>query len=386
MREQRDNWGDDWGADLSPEAQLLLCCARTQLDAARAAQIVALSQKALDWCALLQLALRHDLAPLVARSLEAVCPAAVPKEIRTELRQQVRADAQRNLLLTKELIYLRTLFSRHDISVLPYKGPVLATSIYGDLVLRPFHDLDILVREEELLPAVDLLAACGYQIVRPPSVAQAVQNLQSLWAYQLILAHPDRQLLVELHWRIMPKYFFPASSEQLWEERKPVALASSTVLSLAPESLLWFLCVHGAKHHWRQLSRLCDIAELLCGYPQLDWEKIGAQAKRLGAERRLYLGLRLANLLLNAPLPKTIQAAVQTDATVNALARQVVASIFDDTEQIPESLSFARIAFELKTMERMMDRARYLQHLCIKPMRLANTYGQNLVRRERFAD
>src|SRR5690349_4530679 len=92
-------------ADLGPEAQLLLCCARTLMDTANAERIVALLQDKIDWSYLLQIAFRHDLTPLLNRSLEAVCPAAVPETARTALKEQVRADAQRNLLLTKELLH-----------------------------------------------------------------------------------------------------------------------------------------------------------------------------------------------------------------------------------------------------------------------------------------
>jgi len=371
-------------ADLGPEAQLLLCCARTLMDTANAERIVALLQDKIDWSYLLQIAFRHDLTPLLNRSLEAVCPAAVPETARTALKEQVRADAQRNLLLTKELLHLLVMFDRHGIPVIPYKGPVLAASIYGDLVLRPFNDLDILVRERDLLPAMDLLASCGYQILRPPSVAQAVKSLQSLWAYQLILAHTDRKVVVELHWRIMPKYFFLINSEQLWEQLNPVLFAKSTVLSWAPENLLWFLCVHGAKHHWRQLSRVCDIAELIRAYPDLNWEQTVAQAKRLGAERRLYLGLLLANCLLKTPLPKAIKTAVHTNATIKTLAQQVVATIFDNTSQIPGPLTYRRLSFDLSAMDRMVDRGRYLQHFVTRPIRLSNTYDLNPLKTRLF--
>lgn len=397
--------------DLRPEAQLLLCCARTQIDPADTERIITLLQENIDWSYLLQMAFRHNLVPLLYRSLEAVAPTTIPETVQAELKEQIQVDIQGNLFLTKELLHLLALFKRHCLLALPYKGPVLAASIYHELALRPFNDLDILVHEQDILLAVDLLISCGYEIIRPPSVAQTRKSFQSLWvnqlvekslwAYQLVLWHPDRQVVVELHWRITPKYVFPNNPEQLWQDLKPVTLGGVTVLSFAPENLLWFLCVHGAKHQWRRLNWLCDIAELIRVYPNLNWEQIVAQAAKLGIERRLYLGLFLVKYLLQTPLPKVIETKIHTTPHVKVLAQQVMERVFDGTEQTIGFPSLEQFAFHLRAMDRMADRARYLLHFAKgidttittdqawvkpfsflslfsylhRPLRLAKTYG-----------
>jgi hypothetical protein len=356
--------------NLKPEAQLLLCCARTQMDAANAERIITLLQANIDWSYLLQIASRHNLVPLLYRSLEVVAPAVVPETVQAELKEQIQVDIQGNLFLTKELLHLLALFNQHGIPVLPYKGPVLAASVYRDLALRPFNDLDILVHERDILQAMELLISCGYEIIRPPGVAKSGKRLQSLfvnqmvenslWDYQLVLWHSDRHVLVELHWRITPKYVFSYSPEQLWDDLKPVTLGGVSVFSFAPENLLWFLCVHGAKHQWRRLNWLCDIAELVRVYPNLNWEQIIAQATRLGIERRLHLGLYLASFLLKTALPKAVEAKFHTTPYVKVLAQQVVEKVFDGTEQTARFPYLERFAFQLRAMDRMTDRGRYL--------------------------
>jgi hypothetical protein len=363
---------------LRPEAKLLLCCSCTQMDSANAERIITLLQQNIDWSYLLQMAFRHNLVPLLYRSLEVVAPTTIPETVRVGLKEQIQVDIQGNLFLTKELLHLLALFNQQGILVLPYKGPVLAASVYRNLVLRPSNDLDILVHEQDILPALDLLVSCGYEIIRPRSVARTGKHLQSLlvnqlvekssWAYQLVLWHPDRQVVVELHWRITPKYIFPNSPEQLWEDLKPVILGGVTVLSFAPENLLWFLCVHGAKHEWKRLSWLCDIAELIRVYPHLNWEQIVAQATKLGIERRLYLGLLLANCMLKTPLPKVIETKIHDTPHVKVLAQQIMENVFDDTEQASRLPYLERFAFQLRAMDRMADRYRYL-------LRFANRIG-----------
>jgi hypothetical protein len=358
------------GIDLKPEAKLLLCCARTQMESVNAERILALLQDHVDWSYLIQIASHHHVAPLLHNSLEAVAPNTIPGTVQAEFKKRVQVSVQGNLFLLKELLHLLGLFGKHELPVIPYKGPVLASSVYGNLALRPFNDLDILVHEWDVLRAMDLLVSCGYQVIRPAIVAEIGKDFQpahiqqlvekSPWAYQLVFWHPDRRCLVELHWRILPRYIFPNNPEELWENLELVTLGGDTVLSFAPENLLWFLCVHGAKHQWKRLSWLCDIAELVRAYPHLNWEQVVAQAAKSGIERRLSLGLHLANYLLEAPLPETIKTKLHTSQHVKALAQQVIEGIFDGMEQKVRYPYLERFAFQMRAMDRMVDRGKYL--------------------------
>ena len=56
------------------EKDLLLCCARTTMDADSAARIRVLLRDDIDWSALLQTALRHGVMPLLYRSLSTYLP------------------------------------------------------------------------------------------------------------------------------------------------------------------------------------------------------------------------------------------------------------------------------------------------------------------------
>jgi hypothetical protein len=87
------------------------------------------------------------------QSLNTTCPEAVPKANLAQLRNYFHANAQRNLFLTQELLKLLTLFKTNGISAIPYKGPVLAVAVYGNLALRQFGDLDILVHKRDVLRA-----------------------------------------------------------------------------------------------------------------------------------------------------------------------------------------------------------------------------------------
>lgn len=128
-----------------PEIELLLCCTRTQINTATAERIKILIQSKIDWAYLIQTATRHGVMSLLYQSLSTTCPEAVPKTNLAQLRDYFHSSAFHNLFLTKELLKLLNLFESHSIPAIPYKGPVLAVSAYGNLSLRQISDLDILV-------------------------------------------------------------------------------------------------------------------------------------------------------------------------------------------------------------------------------------------------
>src|SRR5947209_17472768 len=99
---------------LRPEAELLLYCARTCMDAERAERIRALLQGDIDWEYLIRMARPHGLMPLLYWNLHTTCPKSVPEAILHELRRHFNINDFRTRFLTKELFKLLQLFETHE--------------------------------------------------------------------------------------------------------------------------------------------------------------------------------------------------------------------------------------------------------------------------------
>jgi hypothetical protein len=373
---------------LGNEELLLLACARVQLTKTECAQIRRLAQQEIDWEGVLELAERQQVTPLLYRSLEAACPVDTPQAIRTALRQAVQVTLQGNLFLTQELVDLAARCREKDIDIIPYKGPLLTMALYGDLSLRAFGDLDILIHDYDVERVVQFLQSLGYKVIRPASLAQADAAdhaslaarlaAEAFWAYQVVAVHPQRGALVELHWRVASSHVLPYVPPGLWEDLEPVTVGGTTMGSLAMENLLWLLCVHGTKHKWTRLSWVCDVAELVRTQPDLDWEKVAALGKELAIERRLYLGLLLANMLLDAPLPQVIQDKIASGKEVQTLAQQAAYRIFFPPRGGKRGERLRRLPFQLRSLDRGTDRLRLLRQvgrLFLKELRPSNRDG-----------
>ncbi|GAB4522997.1 MAG: hypothetical protein Tsb0014_00060 [Pleurocapsa sp.] len=356
----------------NPEIELLLCCSRTKLTPKIQKQIRALVEQEIDWQYLMQLAAQHGLMPLLFNSLNTTCPTAVPTEILAGLRSVFQRVARRNLFLTAELLKILKIFRDNEIDAIPFKGPTLTASAYGNMALRQFCDLDVLIRKEHCEKATQILVDLGFNL--PDKIAQAenrpyfqnsyfLESTEYQGSYDLY--HPKNGVQFEMHWSLTTKAFpFPPTFQYFWENNEPVRLAGQEVPRFTKETLLIYLCVHASKpkHTWSELKWICDLAELIQSYPDLDWDKVNKQAKIWGCDRAVFLGLSLAQDLLGVQLPKNIISEIAKDQTVAALKAQVKEYIFD--KPLKETEEYI---FQFKIRSNFCDRISYLINLLFTP-------------------
>src|SRR5262249_56355854 len=109
---------------------------------------------------------------------------------------------------------------------------------------------------------------------------------------------------VDLHWRLSGKgELFALSTEKIWSRLEQVTMCGRTVLTLAHDDLALFLAAHGTKEGWRSLIWVCDFAELLRKYQDIDWVAVLDRAHRSHSSRSLLLATDLAPTLFDPPPP-----------------------------------------------------------------------------------
>jgi hypothetical protein len=335
----------------SAEIALLLACCQVK---DQQTAISALSQQPLDWTYVLKLATEHRVIPLLHSQLYRL--ASTPAAIRTALDQQFKANAFANLASTRELLRLLSLFQAQAIPVLSFKGPTLTQMAYGDLGLRQFVDLDLIIPPAQIERAKHLLIAQGYQPQLNLSPAQ--QAFYANCFYALSFVHPQTRQPIDLHWALLrPRFSFSAPANFLWQQpATQLLMAGRPVPTFSPECLLLFLCAHSAKDNWQELRCVCDIAHLLHRQPNLDWEWMANHRGQLGAERMLAVGLALATQMLGAKVPADILERVNADSTVTSLVKQIQVHFWQERPVGSVAAHFDWPEFYLKTMETKQDR------------------------------
>jgi len=310
-----------------PEQELLLWCARPESDEERERNIENLLQQRLDWAYLVRISDSHGMMPLLYSNIRRLRPKNIPDDIVSRIRDRCRFSAWRSVWYTQRLIEILDLLASRGIDAIPFKGPVLAQSLYGNPAHRSFKDLDLLVRRRDLDNAKRVLLASGYDL-------EFEQN--ELPPHEFHLTFVDQQgIRIEIHWALArPWYFFSIDTDRFWQRKETMLLAGKPVPTLSPEDLLLALSVHGVRHYWRSLRWVCDIGKWVEHYTEKDLFRTISCANTISRRRILLLSLFLASELTGVEIPQNVYHAARTDPIVSSLASWVRGQLFSDTENL----------------------------------------------------
>lgn len=260
---------------------------------------------ALDWDATATRAEHERLAPILYVALRG---GAAPAPVLARLRAAWMAAERQHLMAGPQLRDLLTAFDRADIQTILLKGPLLAADYYADPALRPFTDLDLLVRRRDRGRAIEVLAALGYAHGSPGrSLAYELEHAPAAY----FVAPGGSRLPVDLHWECVAhpggSRATELAADEIWSRAMPSGSWGAAARTLAPEDLLIYLAAHFAIHHalagalWQ-----LDIALVLKRHgATLDWDAVVARSRRWGAAGAVFFALRTVGdaLGVTAPTP-----------------------------------------------------------------------------------
>lgn len=309
---------------LPPDFTVLLACIRYQFDTTTADEVTSLLTADFNWDNLVCTAIAQGVMPLLYRSLKSIDPALVPRSTMMKLQHLHRMNGLNNLSQTQELVKVLTQLDKAGIGAIAFKGAALAVSAYGNLSLRQFNDLDILVRRRDFWQAKAILTTDGYQANFTASQERDVfdrylqtslsqsnpeaQMFDRQFQPSLLHCHPARS--IDLHWGIPPRQVWRIDRfELLWENLQQIDLLGRSIDTFSPETTLVVQCLNIAKEPWkRSFKQVCDAAQIVQTYPELNWDLALVIAAKLRCQRLFLMGLQIAHHLLYIPLPDRIQA------------------------------------------------------------------------------
>jgi hypothetical protein len=352
------------------ENELLLLCARSQMRQEHQEKVTRLTQEHLDWVYLLAMAAQHGILPLLFQNLSA-CYDVIPHLYLGQLRAFYMTNSMRNQFLAKELITLQRDFKIQGIFTIPFKGPALAVLAYGDLSLREFVDLDILVHQTQLSQAFDVLKDKGF-LLKGNDREEDQAHSPHRKTYTFTRGKGLAEIRIDLQSSIIgPHFSFQIDDTTVLSRVNEIPLAEGWVPSLAVEDLLIILCIHGSKHLWEKTKWICDIAELMQRHQNtLNWNVVTEQATRFGCRKMLELGLHIAQYLEHTGDSKkafsrnTCNRLQTTDTAIPALALRISNRLFSRVEMEKDEKNHEAAAFCANLQDNFPDQYRYYYSLC----------------------
>jgi hypothetical protein len=264
----------------------------------------------IDWPDVLVTAEVEDLAPALAHALAAAGWPGVPPAARRRLTDELASSRARHLLMSRELAGVLRHGRAAGIAVIVLKGAVLAEAAYPDPALRPFSDLDLLVRSADRFRMDAALRALGHRRVAD----------EHSWDFDVAydgatLYETPGGVRIDLHWALLtePRFLWNAGEAEIWERSVPITVAGEEARGLGREDLVLYLAAHLAVHHTLTgLRRYHDLARVLQrDVATLDWTVLLARAARWRIGRALFFALLGARSLFEAPVPPAALAALR---------------------------------------------------------------------------
>lgn len=294
-----------------------------------------------DWTTVLKIAQQERVTSWLHRALKD--SPLVPSQVRGQLHQHYRETGARIAQMRTALAEAVRVLDRHGVPVVLLKGAALQYQLWEGIGLRPWSDLDLLVRPSDVDAAVTALATVGYRIARTETRPGTTIAHES----ELLLEGPGG-MLIDLHWSLFdsPAHQFSSADSDLVSQRHAVDVGGVPAAILSPEAQLLHLCGHLTLHHGGSgLLWLNDIAQLVSRYRNtLDWSAVvaGSQACRLVLPVQRMLAA-IEELAADVPPDALTQIRAMTpdEAELRAVeaaddpARSMAARLLSDLRAIP---------------------------------------------------
>jgi hypothetical protein len=215
------------------------------------------------------------------------------------LDRDIRERTRRMLANAVELL---AALHEEGVDAVPLKGAVLAPRYYPDPLLRPLTDLDILVRERDLVRAGAILSKLDYRL-HSRSAEDVVYIRGEFRGHGW---SPDNVHPVEMHYAVREEYAGLAFdlSDTIWRSSARSAYWHG-IDALVPDTpvLLLHVCAHATSDWLIRRGRLYQIGDLQLISRRMtpdDWDVFGAA---IGPDNSRYVYPALAFALKYTDLP-----------------------------------------------------------------------------------
>lgn len=215
---------------------------------------------------LVSAAIYHRLHPMLFLAVQAQ-PQALAHAY-PALRQAHIASVARQLAAVSSLARTAEALGAVDVQWLCFKGPVLSEIAYGCQDLRPYTDIDILVRAADFGRATAALEAAGCKVLD-----QNWTLIRQRMLGEIHLVTPEATV-IDLHWQLvneareMPYFRLPAAA--LLNRRLQMRIAGLDIPTLDPTDMLIHTAFHACISGGERLGWMADIAGVSENLP-INW-------------------------------------------------------------------------------------------------------------------
>jgi hypothetical protein len=209
-----------------------------------------------------------------------------------ELRRKVRYDT---MLLFGRAEQALDLLAGAGVTPIALKGLDFLHRIYSEPDLRATDDVDLLIRRDDLAPALEVLRGAGWQLPPEPQTTHYIRS-----SHHLPLRSPGPiHVEFELHWNLAQSERYTIDAHALFERAVPLEVAGRQLLRLDDNDVVAHLLIHHFSHYFdRRLKWLVDL-QGIDRLRSIDWDTVAERVDEWGG--RVASGISLAHLRKLSP-------------------------------------------------------------------------------------
>lgn len=312
-----------------------------------------------DWIGFVEISKLHGVVPLVWHGMSSIDGLdCVPDPVAKEMARYRRSIGLRNIKLAGECARIIGALADSGIDAIPLRGVALAATLYGDVSLRSFGDLDILVRRPDVDAAIDVFRSID---VNPEEwfTGRAKRRLLRTNCEWHFLSAEETS--VELHWRIFGrKLHFARFERGLFTRSKRTTFMGREISVLSDVDTAVMVSIHhGGKHRWCELRHVCDFAQFVRD-PSFDWAATIDRATATGALRYILTGCAIVEETLGYSVPSVVRDRLARDRRAREYARDLATRLFGGRSEL---IRQSPVVYYIRHRDRLRDKSRYLPWL-----------------------
>jgi hypothetical protein len=218
---------------------------------------------------------QHGMEPLVLAHIEQT-GLAIPADLRVRLRARRTQHAHAAAVRARVVADVVCAMAQAGMPVLVLKGAALAHLVYGDPRLRPMRDVDLLIRQADAGPALDVLTRYGFS----PGGTNVPPRHHHLQPMAKTL--DGATITIELHHELMVRtpFVVPRGYDDLIRRSQPLEWGGMFYQTLGCEDMLWHVYAHAFVINTLRPGaiRLLSVADLVhtteAWIDRIDWARL----------------------------------------------------------------------------------------------------------------
>lgn len=271
----------------------------------------------LDWEEIHSIGKHQNLLPLFHHLLSRQkLSGDIPSGIRGKWEEAFFESVAVSLLYDELLKKILVSFSEKEIPLILLKGPSTAIEYYRPREVRPYADLDLLIKERDFERVRNLFIDSGFRVANPEGEVIRRKYFNSVTFAKKAV----REMEVDLHWETLivswnKRPFL--SSEETWQDIRWLELSGMKLPVLTPRRLILHLSLHLAFHHqFGRMLTLCDLDLIVQKFGnKIDWDEIVRESRTMKITKAVYYTLRLAATLLKTEVPVELLRTLRPNKT-----------------------------------------------------------------------